>query len=189
MRLLGIENAIFEVIATCLEDTDECADQSEIAMIAQYDSFHNGYNGHRGGKIGGSGENNPMFGKTQSQETRDKIAGKLTGRKCSEQFRERRRQIMTGSKQSPETIAKRAAKQTGRKPSAEHIENNKISHRQYEWTIYRTDNRKDITPSLNQWCKDNGYKQSNLSHVYRRKSGHKDIIRVERVEYKMPITS
>ena len=40
MRLYGIENAIFEVIATCLEDTDECADFCEIAMIAQYTKIY-----------------------------------------------------------------------------------------------------------------------------------------------------
>lgn len=49
IRKYGIENMIFEVIAICLDDTDECANYCEKLIILQYDSFKNGYNETEGG--------------------------------------------------------------------------------------------------------------------------------------------
>lgn len=65
MRKYGIENTIFEVIATVLNE--EYANESEIYLIHQYDSFNNGYNETLGGYGGG------MMGKKHSKETKKKI--------------------------------------------------------------------------------------------------------------------
>ena len=70
LRKYGIENAIFEVISTCLKE--EYANEAEIALIEQYDSFNNGYNMTAGGEGCGSGENHYMFGKHWSEETKKK---------------------------------------------------------------------------------------------------------------------
>ena len=91
MRKYGIENAIFEVIATCLEE--EYGDESEIGLIAQYDSFRNGYNMTTGGEGSRpseetrrklselhSGENNPFFGKRHTKESKKKNRDSNTGK-------------------------------------------------------------------------------------------------------------
>ena len=54
LRLYGIENFSFSIIATCLKD--EYAEEAEIAMIKQYNSFKNGYNATEGGDGVGRGE-------------------------------------------------------------------------------------------------------------------------------------
>ena len=71
MRKYGIENAVFEVISTCLKE--EYADEVEIALIKQYDSFgENGYNMTPGG--GGTG-----IGKSPSEETLKKMSAAQSG--------------------------------------------------------------------------------------------------------------
>src|ERR1035437_2820426 len=52
LRCHGIENAVFEVIATCLEDTDDCGNAAEVSMVSQYESFGpRGYNMTPGGLL------------------------------------------------------------------------------------------------------------------------------------------
>ena len=81
IRKYGINNAIFEVIASCLHD--KCANESEISMIKQYDSFGvNGYNMTIGGDGVGSGKSHPNFGKLLSEETKKKMSIAKLGEKC-----------------------------------------------------------------------------------------------------------
>ena len=85
MRKYGSENAIFEVIATCLE----CADTCEIQIIKQYDSFNNGYNMTLGGTAFPCGKDNyssiksakPHYncGRSPNKETRIQISKSLHG--------------------------------------------------------------------------------------------------------------
>ena len=62
IRLYGVDNAKFEIIATCLENTQECGDYCEIQLIEQYDSLKNGYNMTKGGNIL-RGEDHPNWSK------------------------------------------------------------------------------------------------------------------------------
>ena len=72
----GIENAIFEVIATCLKE--EYVDEVEMSLIKQYNSFgNNGYNM----TIGGEGN---TIGNVLSSETRKKMSIARLGKKCPE---------------------------------------------------------------------------------------------------------
>ena len=71
MRKYGIENTKFEVISNCLKE--EYANEAEISLIAQYDSFKNGYNSTLGGDGMSAGllvkEKNPMWGKKLPEKT------------------------------------------------------------------------------------------------------------------------
>src|ERR1035437_2559963 len=129
MRKYGIENAIFEVIATCLEDTTVCGDLCEIAMIAQYDSFKNGYNGTIGGGGLGSGENSPNWKRPKSKETRKKLSDNHAD---------------VSGKNNPNF---------GKHPVCPHKgkfgKDNNISK---TWKIYRTTNKIDITDNAREWC-------------------------------------
>jgi group I intron endonuclease len=66
MRKYGIENFRFEVLCHCLKP--EYLDEVERQVIAQYDSFENGYNMTCGGD-------------SASAETREKLSKALKGRK------------------------------------------------------------------------------------------------------------
>ena len=85
MAKYGIENFIYEVIATCR--TQEDADETEAQLIKQYDSRNKkyGYNRSPGGDLcwnrGLPKEEQPMYGKRQSeyqkQRTSESHKGKL----------------------------------------------------------------------------------------------------------------
>lgn len=85
MAKYGVENFIFEEIASCL--TQEDTDETESLLIKQYDSRNKnyGYNLAPGGNGVGSGSDNPNFGKKQSQGTIDKRVQKLIGKKRTEE--------------------------------------------------------------------------------------------------------
>ena len=150
LRKYGIENAIFEVIATCLINNKDCANQAEIALIEQYDSFENGYNMTvgGGGHSGLKGENHPLWGKKHSEEAKNKM--RLSHRDISGHNHHNYGKFGADNPKS------------------------KI------WKIFRTDNRVDITTNRRQWAKDNGYSDGNISNFYvGRKNKYRDIIKVE----------
>lgn len=84
----------FEVIAQCKTMVGAC--ETEIALVAQYDTFKHGYNSTPGGDSSG------MLGKTATDEHKAKISA-----------------AMKGISKSPETIAKMCLAQKGRKVSNE----------------------------------------------------------------------
>ena len=146
MRKYGIDNAIFEVVGTCIKE--EYANEAEIALIKQYNSFgENGYNMTPGGDGAGCGENNHNFGKHPSEETRKKHSIAKSGEKC----------YLFGKFGKDNTKSK-------------------------VWKIYFKDGRVLIMDNTRQWCKQNGYDRSNVSHVFSGKlKRHKDIIKVEKL--------
>jgi group I intron endonuclease len=58
-------------------DTDKL-DDTEISYIAMFDSYKNGYNGTAGGKVL-RGEDNPMFGKKHTKETKAQMKASRMG--------------------------------------------------------------------------------------------------------------
>lgn len=156
MRKYGIENAVFEVIVTCLEDTKDCANHCEKLLIEQYDSFNNGYNMTPGGDGPGIGAEHHNYGKhwKLSPSTKAKMSKAQKGKNNP----------MYGKKIS-------AAGQKLRTDACSHI-----------WKIYRTDNRIDTIKNLTKWAKNNNYSQGCLHMVFTGKyPKHKDVIKVEKI--------
>lgn len=110
----GSDNFKFEVIEEC---NVLCMDERESFWIKELNSLTpNGYNLTPGGMYLFD-EHNPFYGKKHTQETKNKISKKLTGRKASKEEIEIRRIINTGKsnpfygkKHSEETINKIVAK-------------------------------------------------------------------------------
>lgn len=103
MKKYGIENFSYEVIAMCR--TQEDADETEKTLIIQYDSQNkeNGYNISRGGDLiwnrGLPKEQQPMYGKHHSEESRKKISKSSTGKEMpphTDEYKENMSRIMTG---------------------------------------------------------------------------------------------
>lgn len=101
----GLDSFIVEQIDTAA--TREELDTKEIFWINQLNTLvPNGYNIQSGGQHGGppkgkyAGKNNPMFGKTQSQEGKRRIGEaarkRMSGRIVSEETRKKLRQNATG---------------------------------------------------------------------------------------------
>ena len=105
--------------------------------IRQLDSFHNGYNcteggegmpGHKHSKESrakmskaNSGENNPMYGKTHSESTLDKMSEVKKGKKFSEKHRHNLSQARIGKTHSKITLNKmsKTQKKIGNKPPSQ----------------------------------------------------------------------
>lgn len=103
MAKYGIDNFIFDIIATCR--TLEDADETEILLIQQYDSRNKekGYNIATGGdhawNTGLPAEQQPMYGKTHSEESRQKISESNMGKIIpphTDEWKQNMSQIMTG---------------------------------------------------------------------------------------------
>lgn len=99
----GIENFVFEVIATCC--SQENADATEQTLISQFNSRNNerGYNLSPGGDIawnrGLPKEQQPMYGKHHSKSSKEQIAISNTGirkPKHTEEWKEFMSSAMTG---------------------------------------------------------------------------------------------
>lgn len=109
-------------------------------------------------------------GVIMSQETRDKIAKSLTGRKRPRSVIEKALQTRAGFRHSEETKRKMSQTRTGVKkrphtPEAKlKISQNKAK---YEYKITDPDGNTYITRSLNQFCKDHGLRQSHMSSAAR----------------------
>ena len=102
MNKHGIENFVYEVIAT--SQTQEDANETEKELIKQYDSRNPkfGYNMVPGGGGLGSGENHPCYGKKQSEETVNKRVESRKGYFPTEETKEKVRQSLIGKKHTNE---------------------------------------------------------------------------------------
>lgn len=108
IRKYGVEAFVPSVVE---ETTEELLNEREVHWIAELDTFGNGYNS----TMGGSGRR----GYECSEETRDKMRQKATGRKMSPEAVEKMAASKRGVKQTSEIIAKRVAgyKASGYRPS------------------------------------------------------------------------
>lgn len=152
MRLYGIENTIFEVIATCLEDSRACGDHCEKLIIKQYDSFKHGYNMTAGGDGGPglSGDKNPNYGK--------KTKG-FAGRKHTKESNQLNREKNSGENSPCIRLRKKY----------------RFTHLNADGSIWI-----DECLGLQKYGRDNSYQASNLSRVQSGKiKSHRDIIKVE----------
>jgi hypothetical protein len=155
IRKYGIENTVFEVIATCLEDTNECANYCEKLLIKQYDSFNNGYNLTEGGDGG--------LGYIPSSGTNLKNSLSHLGKPSWER--------------TPEFIAKISGENS---PSYGKVGKDSPGSKRYR--LYFEDGRIIEVHGLQQWCKENGYQSSLLNKVCSgERKFHKDIIKVEKI--------
>lgn len=104
MNKYGIDNFIYEVIATCRTDGD--ADETEKLLIQQYDSQNQdyGYNIAPGGSAawnrGLPPEQQPMYGKTQSDYQKQRMSEVHTGKIAphSREWKDNMSKIMKGRK-------------------------------------------------------------------------------------------
>lgn len=102
MAKYGIDDFIFEVVATCR--TKEDANEIEDELIIQYNSRDFGYNVARGGALaawnaGLAKELQPMYGKLHSQQTREKISKSNMGKIMpphTEEWKENQSKNFTG---------------------------------------------------------------------------------------------
>lgn len=140
-RKYGLENFIYEHVATCKDQTS--ADEMEKLIIAQYDSTNSeiGYNVTTGGNVasgwhhseeskrkisnanmgrpGLQGENNPFFGKQHSPETIEKNRQAHLGKTMTEETKKKIGTKSASRTYSEETCQKHRDYQTGRKYSDE----------------------------------------------------------------------
>ena len=75
----GKKNMETDVIDNILPIHDLVTEREKY-WIARFDDYYNGYNCTEGGDGFSCGENNPMYGKEHSQETRQKISQSMTGK-------------------------------------------------------------------------------------------------------------
>lgn len=95
MNKYGVDNFLFEVIEEC---DCEILDERERYWINQLNTLEPyGYNICNGGRKL-FGEENPFYGKHHTDETKQTISEKNTGRKVSDEERKMRSQINKGSK-------------------------------------------------------------------------------------------
>lgn len=102
----GKPDLAFSILTTC--EKDELIQKEQFFI----DSINPWFNI---AKVAG----NPMLGRHQSEETKNKLSKLKTGVRMSVEAIEKSRQARLGIKQSPETIAKRVAKNTGKKRTEE----------------------------------------------------------------------
>lgn len=93
MNLYGIDNFSFKIIEEC---NCEILDERERYWIHELNTYEPyGYNISNGGRKL-FGEENPFFGKHHTEETKQIISEKNTGRKATDEEREMRRRINQG---------------------------------------------------------------------------------------------
>jgi group I intron endonuclease len=105
----GFDEGFEHIVLPTVYKTQEELNAAEIATIAKYDSFNNGYNA----TLGGGG-----FGKL-SEETRRKISESNKGRKRSEESRRKMSEAAKGKVVSEETRRKISEVRKGKKRSEE----------------------------------------------------------------------
>jgi group I intron endonuclease len=135
MKKYGIDNFVYEVIATC--KTSEDADETEMLLIKQYDSRNKdfGYNIAPGGDSPWNRdlpkELNPLTGVPRSAEIRDKISKATIGKEMllhTDEWKKNMSKIMTGRTIPKEQVEKIATANRGQKRSEEARHNISIAH-------------------------------------------------------------
>lgn len=120
----GFENFIFEIVESYGEIDNNSLIDREQYWIDFYNSYYDGYNcrpkaknnyGHKHSEETkqlmsklNSGENNGMYGKKLSKETKEKIRQKLLGRKFSEETIEKKRKSALNRLHTTETKLKQS---------------------------------------------------------------------------------
>lgn len=166
IRKYGIRNTIFEVIATCLENTKECADYCEKLIIKQYDSFgKNGYNMTPGGDGSGCGKEHYNYGKTwkiPESKCRNGEKAPFFNHKHTEEWKNNPTYHASGEKH----------------PNWNQKGKNCKNSKKYRLTF---DDQLSIEiDGLLQFCKENGLSYSQLTKmVYGTRKRHKNIIKIE----------
>lgn len=110
-------------VPSVIEETiEELLDEREIHWIAELGTFGNGYNSTKGG--------GDRRGYECSEETREKMRRKATGRKHTDETKAKIAEKKRGVKQNPEIVAKRLAgyKASGYRPSDETKEKMRASN-------------------------------------------------------------
>jgi len=116
----GVQNFQFETVASCTSQED--ADCVEIELIQQYDSCNkeNGYNISSGGdpawNRGLPKEQQPMYGKRQSEHQKQRCSETHTGKKFfhTPKTKSKITKSLTGKIQSKETIENKSGEKSGR---------------------------------------------------------------------------
>jgi len=112
IRKSGFHNFRFDILEWC---RSEAADDRERFYIAQFreslgeENVYNFCEGGLGGKTHDvSGESNPSFGKSYSEEERAALSAKLKGRKKPDGFGEKISKAMKGKPKSQEQVMKKS---------------------------------------------------------------------------------
>ena len=115
IKKYGIENFSKAIIDVC-DDTEMAFELEALIVDVDFLKRSDTYNLCGGGIGGGVGECAPMFGKSHSEDARDKISANLVGKTNSEETRAKMSAAKTGDKNhmfgktiSPETRAKISA--------------------------------------------------------------------------------
>jgi group I intron endonuclease len=135
MAKYGVENFVYEVIATC--KTPEDANETETQLIIQYDSRNSekGYNIAPGGEtpwnLGLPKDQNPLTGIPRSLEVRAKISSGNMGKimpPASEHRKKFMSELYSGRILPREQVEKMAASHRGQKRSDEARRNISLAH-------------------------------------------------------------
>lgn len=109
LRLYGKESFTSYILYVSLEKDSKHLEEVEVQLIADYDTFNNGYNMTSGGGGVGSGKDHPLFGIERPQEIKDRISAKLKGQKKSPEACAN----MSGKERTPKHCAKISANKMG----------------------------------------------------------------------------
>ena len=119
------------------------------------------------------GKDNYWYGKTHSQETREKISKANSGRVPSQETREKISKANSGKTHSQETKIKMSKEKIGEK-----------HHKSNYWKITFADGKIITQCGLSNWSKENGYNYSGIYRVYMGEyKKHKDIVAVEKLDH------
>lgn len=107
-----------------------------------------------------------------TEESKEKMRKRATGRKLSKESRKKISKSHLGKKHPEEVKKKIGQAQVGEK-----------NHNyQYDWKLTFECGKVIITSSMPTWCKNNGYDKSALMRVCKKQVGkHKDIVTVEKL--------
>jgi hypothetical protein len=122
------------------------------------------------------GENHPWWGRSHTEESKQKISntkkenfksGKQTPRcgfKHSEESKEKNRQSHLGKKRSKEAIEKTRQANLGR-PQTDFQKQKATEANQKKWLIIKPDGTEEIIINLNKYCRENNLSNSNMITV------------------------
>lgn len=123
MRKYGTERFSFTVLHWCEDRAD--ANELEAFLIAECSTRNKGYNICVGGEGLAAGEDNPNYGRKQTEEHRAKIQAARKGFSLSDEARAKISNTLKGRSPSEEAIRKSAKSRSGVKRSVETV--NKIA--------------------------------------------------------------